>query len=718
MGIDWDKALNRKYSNMERGTDIEQQNAYVNQQNANTQARHVGNQFALGKGRLELDSDIARPGIANQEMQNTFLSTGLSSLLSGRQGLGSISTAPVSVSDSNWNNFAANNKNPDGSYGIQTHKRGTAYVKDKTGKGSPKKDTVPAVLAEGEAVLNAGAAAILGRDKIAALNKEGVKKMGLRGGATMKDGVLHAATGTERVERIKAKDVRAALKDRQSMDQLLDKDKYVQARSDKLHQQSLKQAVATVPEVKAPANVPPKVSPAGVKPMLGPVANIAAYGFAPDSEKAEATAGFGMPLLGLAYQAKAPLLNYLSGLAGAKFSQATPAMTAGDAKLLARQTDAAVDKKAVPVPAGYIAPGPERFVADAAAAQTAADNNAYSEFFTRNGLSDAVRQNAPVQQMGVIRGSQQPTARTPGVTEMRSVEDPQGLRNKIYKQVDKNGNVSYTGMGNPSVRKAEADAEAADQPQRLQRGLMLAALGGSKEAAMILGNMMEQERAQATLANNLDVARIQAGAKGSGNSAKNDFSFSDRKSLATLQGGEDGEMAYIQAMNDRYGAKLAQFREAIAAESDPVKQAKLVEEWSKAKATLMSESGQIDAGNLLDVQKQLEANTQGERALNHGIVGGIGGALTFLAGAKFKNKNLMKYGLTGLGVGGGTGGAYGWSTGAEGVPVPANLDDLAYDNVHVNHDTNEIVSNDPRKGLRAPLSLLDEAAQARYLRGQ
>jgi hypothetical protein len=57
--------------------------------------------------------------------------------------------------------------------------KGKTKVKDKKGKGSPTVDTVPAVLAEGEAVLNAGAAEIMGRDEIRELNKKGLRDMGL-----------------------------------------------------------------------------------------------------------------------------------------------------------------------------------------------------------------------------------------------------------------------------------------------------------------------------------------------------------------------------------------------------------------------------------------------------------------------------------------------------------------------------------------------------------
>jgi hypothetical protein len=53
---------------------------------------------------------------------------------------------------------------------------GTARV---PGKGSPKKDTVPAKLAPGEAVLNAAAAEMLGRGLIAALNAQGARQLGM-----------------------------------------------------------------------------------------------------------------------------------------------------------------------------------------------------------------------------------------------------------------------------------------------------------------------------------------------------------------------------------------------------------------------------------------------------------------------------------------------------------------------------------------------------------
>lgn len=79
----------------------------------------------------------------------------------------------------------------------QGFRKGKTKVVDKTGKGSPRKDTVLAKLAEGEAVLNAGAAELLGRDEIEALNQRGLRKMGVPGkpGAVVKGGTLHAAKG-------------------------------------------------------------------------------------------------------------------------------------------------------------------------------------------------------------------------------------------------------------------------------------------------------------------------------------------------------------------------------------------------------------------------------------------------------------------------------------------------------------------------------------------
>lgn len=61
-------------------------------------------------------------------------------------------------------------------------KKGETRVTDETGNGHPRVDTVPAMLAEGEAVLNAGAAERMGRDEIRQLNKQGLRDMKMDSG--------------------------------------------------------------------------------------------------------------------------------------------------------------------------------------------------------------------------------------------------------------------------------------------------------------------------------------------------------------------------------------------------------------------------------------------------------------------------------------------------------------------------------------------------------
>lgn len=83
----------------------------------------------------------------------------------------------------------------------QYHAEGTADVSYRAGatkvpgKGSGKVDTVPAMLAPHEAVLNKGAAEHMGRDNITKLNKIGLAKMGMVG----KGGKPGYAMGTPNV---------------------------------------------------------------------------------------------------------------------------------------------------------------------------------------------------------------------------------------------------------------------------------------------------------------------------------------------------------------------------------------------------------------------------------------------------------------------------------------------------------------------------------------
>jgi len=79
-------------------------------------------------------------------------------------------------------------------------KQGETRVTDETGNGHPRVDTVPAMLAEGEAVLNAGAAERMGRDEIRDLNKQGLRDMdmGRMGTSMKKGGRVGPFTGVER----------------------------------------------------------------------------------------------------------------------------------------------------------------------------------------------------------------------------------------------------------------------------------------------------------------------------------------------------------------------------------------------------------------------------------------------------------------------------------------------------------------------------------------
>jgi hypothetical protein len=94
-------------------------------------------------------------------------------------GLGAVSLTPTISGRSSVR------QDPVGSNLIEDAKRlqrapgyakGTARV---PGKGDPRKDTVPAKLAPGEAVLNKPAAETLGRGLITALNKIGAQRMGM-----------------------------------------------------------------------------------------------------------------------------------------------------------------------------------------------------------------------------------------------------------------------------------------------------------------------------------------------------------------------------------------------------------------------------------------------------------------------------------------------------------------------------------------------------------
>lgn len=117
----------------------------------------------LGTGKARSAAELLRPGARQKQLEEQLKAQGL------RRGTSYVYDNPAGVNQ----------------------------VVDPTGNGHPTKDSVPANLAQGEAVVNAGGMEIPGmRDFVAFINEVGAEKLGLKGAAKTKDGVLHAAAGT------------------------------------------------------------------------------------------------------------------------------------------------------------------------------------------------------------------------------------------------------------------------------------------------------------------------------------------------------------------------------------------------------------------------------------------------------------------------------------------------------------------------------------------
>lgn len=541
-------------------------------------------------------------------------------------------------------------------------RKGITKVKDKKGRGNPKKDTVNAKLAEGEAVLNAAAAEMLGRDKIAALNAEGAKKMGLRAGATVKKGAVHAVRGvtgielpdddpyTEKTLRAQARranptprmsaaevsarmgtqaeqaeanaraaaaiereqsmaprktgsyDARAGLRTGAGSDPVMEdamRQSSNMAANDRIAAENARLAASKAPPAAKVAPEVPKntwgINEAALRDAdkFRPRSNMEQYldstaklrnagtkftqgagrfatkvatspataaALAPvwamtgGREEAEATSGIDTndwygstrgAFMGAgnkaAKQAEAGdygralaevglgAFNTMAGFADdslvkpmaqigqfmtsgrftrpAEKQAPAAAMTAGDAKLLGRETDAAVNGAQVPVPAGYIAPSPERDAAEAGSKAGLSDEAGYSQYFNERGITDEMRRGAQKGYGGVDPSKD----RTPGLRDVSAwSEDPQGLRNKIYRSVDKNGHVTYVGMGAPSriaAEKARAEDPAVQKAAQLKR-LEELAMRGNAEAGETLRQIIQADAQVAA-------ARVTADAKSS-----------------------------------------------------------------------------------------------------------------------------------------------------------------------------------------------------------
>jgi hypothetical protein len=141
------------------------------------QTYHTGNEDVI-----RIINDLRGPFQAAQQRNSSALSSGSmpsASSTSDIPGASNTFNTPDASSTFNTPNTSGASQTPDSNGSVfQIHARGTSRVK---GKGKPNKDTVPAMLAPGEAVLNQGAADHVGRNLIDVLNAIGAHKMAMAG---------------------------------------------------------------------------------------------------------------------------------------------------------------------------------------------------------------------------------------------------------------------------------------------------------------------------------------------------------------------------------------------------------------------------------------------------------------------------------------------------------------------------------------------------------
>lgn len=643
-------------------------------------------------------------------------------------------------------------------------RRGTSYVKDKKGTGDPQKDTVPAKLAEGEAVLNAAAAETLGRDEIERLNEEGAAKMGLRGGAKMVDGVMHAKNGItdtpgyegtavkgaaadklmnkyfgNAANVISPQEIRAGLGNRKTQQHLLDAADDTMRRSDAIYKAGQVAPSSSTPAAPIlPREVPSSRGFAGDagamvgRAMRDPWATakgvakkaivpaVAAYGAATDGftyapDKGENPVSSTAKNLGL--QAgnvgtraldlmSTDLINLPSNIIGKPdviepFNSIYRKNMVGAGVATQRPEPSAQARATQAIQPQVIElSGPPSEYERGMRAQVEArkaDNAEFSKFFNANGITDEMRAN-------------------PAQAGLRRVNVP-GSTDRIYQR----GKNEFVGMGAPS-RIAAEEARANDpavQKAEQMKYLQGLAMQGNEQAGETLRQIIQADSAREVEGLRGQALIRAAGTKGAGKKGSgDDWSLTEKEKLGKMQINDEkgNPLPIVQGMHDRVNNQFAEFQKKFrAAEGNPEKQAAIDAEWSAVKDSIMSEGGQLQTGNMLQTQQSLDENSQGNRALKGGLAGGlIGGVGTTAAGLLLKKPNLIRKGLYGLAAGGSAGAAYGWGTGAAGVPIPANIDQLAPDAVHYDEKNGELVSNTGRGTVRVPIGLLSEAERARY----
>lgn len=226
---------------------------------------------------------------------------------------------------------------------------GTEYVTDPTGNGSPTEDTVDAKLAEGEAVLNAGAAKIVGREGIAALNERGLKEMGMEGAQTeVKKGVIHAAAGflpeEDRINRMK---LRFGMIDNNA--QAID-----QSAGNRYDDNKVFQALGMDPvgagggaALKAISEVPSTIKRVVQQPIMS-IENTAQTAQEPAASRAVAAPAANIANPSISSKAMSASMMQPEKSTG-------ESMTPGDAMRLRRPAEPQYSQQ-VPVPSGYVAP--------------------------------------------------------------------------------------------------------------------------------------------------------------------------------------------------------------------------------------------------------------------------------------------------------------------------------------------------------------------------
>lgn len=612
-------------------------------------------------------------------------------------------------------------------------RRGTSMVVDKTGKGSPKKDTVPAVLAEGEAVLNAGAAELLGRETIEELNERGQERLGLRGSPYMKDGALHAKQGFVDLPGMEGRFVDGAAAEAMKRKYFSD----VAATPTKAPAQAFTEKEVLKNMLRRPSIeslVAEAPSAAAATPTKADLFSKAGRFVEQQGGFGGATKAVGKKALGVAVRAAIPLLatndaigdgfEYVPNEGESPLSSTAKhtALKVGDIgtrglDMLTTEPINWVSRKQVIQPFNDIYK--QRFI-DAGIAQQGQQDKS----ITLAELQAGREANAK----SAKEPNPQPWSINPNAKQINAdlITDPRIKAGVQAKQADQAMQISndqafksmglspeqrasakayntgeYKGQGlgrlrtdvpgQEIYRKGNAYYGVGQQPssqnpeEDMRRGLMMAALGGNGEAASILNSMMNNEA-------HLQAARIAAGARAGKDADK--LNVNERIKMGDLLRGEGRGVENMMDVEQRKRDLKAKFQET----KDPVKQAQIADQYE----ALNQDTGAMSTEQLNQVKNIFQNENMARRGLKYGVYGSLPGlamtGLSFIPQLRW----LRPWGLTGTALGGGTGATYGAKTGTTGVNEMTALDDLNPALQELSEDGGNLIGN----GVQAPLDLL------------